>query len=1315
MKTKRSTLFALPGMLIIALGFLFQANVANAINLGPDCPADATEPCICILPYCVKDYNTLLPHPVVHALRVEINRAYDKARQRQENRHERRQDRRETRQQRREDRRAARQARRDSTTSILFTMPAYVNEQSPASYVPLFNDINYQEILGVPLALTRADGTLNIAPTVVYHDDDHVTTGTTEHGLDAGGAIILTSDDPGFECPSDDEMICSLLEMVMGLFKKAPTMPEPIKSMNTSDGWPASEPLVIAFENSVGPNPGVGLKERSAKRAITLYKQTSPANAPGDPEFTELSDNDYDIEVGTGAARRLFAKANTLELVITPKETWENNTTYLVAVTDKLQDSEDHAVDTSDSYFNMATCDLAQTTTTADDYCVYPEISSTVQDVEDWLVTQGGVKNDIIYSSLFTIGSAGKEIETIASAVAKANAGGTSAVWTQCVGKNCTTAGDLFRLTLDRWDGPFGCPLVGKPGDVVGMPQDGKCPELNFLEAIATDADIGLVERHELTKAYKRGRSKRDAEKINVSSGWLKLPLFAHMRVNELFSPQPYLTESIKGTSTSLYSLYEALGQTVAVPGAPGSNQGFVTTQLQALGIEDSQILDIAAGEFSGITFDTILKLSNQNIKVYCESQGVAQLCKNGQTSLDPELNLTQYSPLPALYDIATVPFRLFAPQGTEKTSVTIFVHDLGSSKTTAYDFAVNYITKSVHDKKPMSIIAIDQVFSGSRAPGTWGEGFAHFEGFPALQGINQWTLEDLGIEELNIPIVKDLKLSELVPQLQEVAKAGECPHALRNVCRAMGFADYSSADQVDLGPLGIFSGLLPADTIPEIAKNPLATMFLGTGTCSYTGSGDPTEMPDEEAACNAAADVNGSCSTDIPSGENNAASCNAQSYCDCTEPLKKNNVACVPDAPKSLCQAQKTGFLNKADGNGGTWVQAQWTAYYTWSPEFTGREGCEQLCPMVTNNLQAAPPACGDTNKNAVKDYITAGYDATCEALITDIPKGLANVLIPGSYLNLRRPSVGAGNILQGVGDLFGLRIALNHAGEAIGSFTPGQVSVFGHGLGAAIAADYAVYNQKQIDNAYPFKAIAISLASPPAGIVPVMLESPVLSLSQASTVVENSETYQEWADGPGDCPMDISIPTIMELIENEEWVELVLGGIKEIGGKATCLARYRLTHAQDYENDIRRFTMQAQTAYTSVDPASLIRQIPDDQFLLVMLNQYNFRYPLNLTHNAIAGSKPVVDADDSLDYLTKTSNCTRARNCHGRRIALYRWGGNETIIDTLSNLIGFTSNVGPLRSVRDSMTLQNRSFIISGGKKIDVKLTQRPLLKRR
>ena len=324
---------------------------------------------------------------------------------------------------------------------------------------------------------------------------------------------------------------------------------------------------------------------------------------------------------------------------------------------------------------------------------------------------------------------------------------------------------------------------------------------------------------------------------------------------------------------------------------------------------------------------------------------------------------------------------------------------------------------------------------------------------------------------------------------------------------------------------------------------------------------------------------------------------------------------------------------------------------------------------------------------------------------------------------------------MIQGVADMFGLRMALNNTD--IINVKPGAISVFGLGTGGALAADFAAFSQMMTsDGKTHFATPAVSVASAPASIVADVLDSPTLMMSQGKTVVASSTTYAQWADkgGEGDCKW--LAEDREKRRDNNETTNLSddpvgpgddpaepSGNIKKLLGAAinllgtvvrveSCLARYKLAHPQEFANDVRRFTVKAQTAYTKVDPANLMGKIPEQQNLLVLINKHNYRYPVTAGDGSLAGIKNVVEAN-SIKTLKRTEKC-RASTCTNQKAAYYRMGGNFTIIDTLSNLILGSPDIGPLRWTRDAMTTQNSSFLISIGREIKVKQTDKLWMQR-
>ena len=184
MNTTHKTCLASLSALIVSLMFMVQANVANAeINICERGKVYITEPgCICVFPWCDRQYNTILPHPIIKGIRKQVSASWNRQLDRWSTRIDRRQD-------RRQGRRADRQTVDASTTYLHFNLPldaaaAYAEDPTApdmavTSFVPYYNDINFdptlffnvetaagkiKDVAATPLMLT--DGTLNIPPTL---------------------------------------------------------------------------------------------------------------------------------------------------------------------------------------------------------------------------------------------------------------------------------------------------------------------------------------------------------------------------------------------------------------------------------------------------------------------------------------------------------------------------------------------------------------------------------------------------------------------------------------------------------------------------------------------------------------------------------------------------------------------------------------------------------------------------------------------------------------------------------------------------------------------------------------------------------------------------------------------------------------------------------------------------------------------------------------------------------------------------------------------------------------------------------------------
>jgi hypothetical protein len=141
---------------------------------------------------------------------------------------------------------------------------------------------------------------------------------------------------------------------------------------------------------------------------------------------------------------------------------------------------------------------------------------------------------------------------------------------------------------------------------------------VSFEDAVNSDTDIGFTQRHQLKKALNKRSFGKDAEKVKVSAGYIKLPLFAHAtmirELGGLTQGQPYATQPIQGVTPSLYSLYPGLND----PG-PFDDDGTLATrhpnsyevqgQLEDAGLSADTIDAIRTGDFAAVTFDNLLSL----------------------------------------------------------------------------------------------------------------------------------------------------------------------------------------------------------------------------------------------------------------------------------------------------------------------------------------------------------------------------------------------------------------------------------------------------------------------------------------------------------------------------------------------------------------------------------------------------------------------------------------------------------------------------------------------------------------------------------
>ncbi|EOX1290801.1 VolA/Pla-1 family phospholipase [Vibrio cholerae] len=274
-------------------------------------------------------------------------------------------------------------------------------------------------------------------------------------------------------------------------------------------------------------------------------------------------------------------------------------------------------------------------------------LQKVTQGVEKIFQLSGVDETQIVYSTWFSTQSVSNTLFATRGATASAFASGSNQL--EAVWKQTGIGLDTaYTIQLDT---PF-----------------------DFVAALTADDNFSTYIGEDKKSAVITAFNTVPTVSVNVTKGTVRLPYYLETGSN--WNTQPF-----ESAMPSLAKIKAAL--------ADSKEQLTIGSQLLAAGIDTSKLATDASEQ---------LKLMGLT------------LTKSDGSPLDPERNITRYSPVPKVKSVQDVPFLLFTPNGSTPTNIVIYQHGVTSAKENAYAFAKNLTAAG------LAVIAIDLPLHGERS-----------------------------------------------------------------------------------------------------------------------------------------------------------------------------------------------------------------------------------------------------------------------------------------------------------------------------------------------------------------------------------------------------------------------------------------------------------------------------------------------------------------------------------------------------------------------------------------------------------------------
>ncbi|BDU40077.1 VolA/Pla-1 family phospholipase [Vibrio nigripulchritudo] len=337
------------------------------------------------------------------------------------------------------------------------------------------------------------------------------------------------------------------------------------------------------------------------------------------------------------------------QLVIVPLVPFKEKTEYLFTITDDVVDKKGNAIGTSQSYAALKTSNVTYETGSL------ASAQKLIKGQELLALSQGTDTKKIVYSSWFTTQSVGDSITPTISLIGQ-NLSDIGGKWKNSANPNSVDLSTAYTMDLSATATDFAASLNADD---------------NFVKYIADDATDAATKRAAILSAY-------TANTVNVTKGTVKLPYFLEN------SASKYGTTPFESATPSLAIVLNALQD--------DDLKGVVGAQLAAKSIDPAKLATDQAEQ---------AKLFGVDLK------------KPDGTPLDSTRKITQYSPVPKIKSLESVPFLLFTPASGTVNGLVIYHHGITSAKENAYSFVANIVNNGGAN---LAVLAIDHPIHGERS-----------------------------------------------------------------------------------------------------------------------------------------------------------------------------------------------------------------------------------------------------------------------------------------------------------------------------------------------------------------------------------------------------------------------------------------------------------------------------------------------------------------------------------------------------------------------------------------------------------------------
>ncbi len=459
--------------------------------------------------------------------------------------------------------------------------------------------------------------------------------------LDRNTSISFTLQGENADVPLPSYLLMDASDGTLGIPTDDNSLANPLAAMNTMDGWSTSMPIVLNFK-------GAGFEDKMLDSGISVIKINQ--------RLTDWDGQSNPIEEVLTQNVDYFVQASGNSLYVQFKDSLDESSEYIFAVTQDITDINGEPIGTSSSYALGKSNEVVYE---SGDLASIQSVTKAVEGIFG-IATQSGFLNvipsNIVYSSWFSTQSVGDTLAAVKGVTATGFATGNTLnnVYKVDSNDNAVDLTTAYTMTF-------------------GTPQD-------FVSALDSDEDFDLyVSELEATKTAIKGLYNASGASVNVTQGSVKLPHYLEKGADWNMQPMVSAMPSLAKLSAAL---------------ADPNEQANMVQQL-------------STGVFAENPVD-VTKLATDPTE-QLKLVGSTLYLADG-TQLDSERVITRYSPVPAVKSLEDVEFLLFTPESGVATDVVVYQHGITSAKETAYAFAYNMV------KAGVAVIAIDLPIHGTRS-----------------------------------------------------------------------------------------------------------------------------------------------------------------------------------------------------------------------------------------------------------------------------------------------------------------------------------------------------------------------------------------------------------------------------------------------------------------------------------------------------------------------------------------------------------------------------------------------------------------------